>query len=80
MKQVVFGLALFGALVLSFRVGVNHGLKTSPEYVAAKERDREAFRKSMKQDLAEYKASGSATCDKIFEIVSEDLARDGHSR
>ena len=55
--------------VSGYTVGNRHGLEGAPEYVAM----QEAIDARWEAKMAEYEKTPDATCDKIYELVIDDL-------
>ena len=76
MRDAILGIAISLALLAAFSVGKQYGLKNAPEYVAMKEEQQRKSEAELAAILAEYEASNDDTCEKIFDLVIEDLTYD----
>lgn len=74
MKSVTFTGVLIIFMVTTFFVGRSYGLKTAPEYVAMKDRERDRVLDDIRTLNAEYEGSTDDVCQQIMDLVLDHMA------
>jgi len=73
MKDRYLAVAMFLALLVTFAVGREYGIKNSPEYVAMKMQISDRVRKETDSINELYATSQDAVCERIYDAVLDDL-------